>query len=603
MPGTDAPPPTTDSSSRKLRCHYDVLGVERDADAATIKKAHRKLALRYHPDKNLSSVEVDEQQQQQQQSMTTQELFLEIQQAYECLSDAAERKWYDDHRDAILKGWSATGGVNTNNENATDHSMNEMVFPVAPYMYAGCYRGYRDNDDASSFYAVYQSVFQHVYQGEHDGLVDAQSSSSNNNSNSTPFSVDYLNVPFGTSTASWDSVATFYQAWESFASTLSYSWADQWNVQEAEQRRVRRAMDEDNKRARRKARTVRNDEIAALVRFVKRRDPRVLARKEHQEHEKTARDKLLKEEASVRKQEKEKAMEEWREQAEREFEAAQEEDRLRGRIRLADLEDDYDYGGGKKKGKKKKGRASHNNNKLDNDDETEPDSVENTKPGTPDHPDGDQNATNSSENEIDEAAQGSQCDVADARVETALPSEPPAPQPHAENWSCDCCHLDFLGKVEMVNHLKSKSHRDAAAAKKTEKQEGDGSSNNKKKRNKISEKAHTDEPVTNTLQSSHTASNNTAIDIETEDLPKEPLADQGLVSDDESEQNEAPDFWRCQCCQKDFQSEGQMENHLSSKKHKMTFKKYEKVLGRKLMEEVIDELQTSDIGEGEGGEG
>ena len=35
----------------EIRCHYDVLGVERDADSSAIKKAHRKLALVHHPDK------------------------------------------------------------------------------------------------------------------------------------------------------------------------------------------------------------------------------------------------------------------------------------------------------------------------------------------------------------------------------------------------------------------------------------------------------------------------------------------------------------------------------------------------------------------------
>ena len=34
------------------REYYDILGVERDADVSTIKKAYRKAAVRYHPDKN-----------------------------------------------------------------------------------------------------------------------------------------------------------------------------------------------------------------------------------------------------------------------------------------------------------------------------------------------------------------------------------------------------------------------------------------------------------------------------------------------------------------------------------------------------------------------
>jgi molecular chaperone DnaJ len=56
-----------------VQCHYDVLGCEQDADISVIKKKHRKLVLKYHPDKNLG----DEQ---------AADKFMLVQRAYEVLS-------------------------------------------------------------------------------------------------------------------------------------------------------------------------------------------------------------------------------------------------------------------------------------------------------------------------------------------------------------------------------------------------------------------------------------------------------------------------------------------------------------------------------------
>ena len=56
-----------------IQCHYDVLGCEQDADSSVIKKKHRKLVLKYHPDKNLG----DE---------TAADQFMLVQRAYEVLS-------------------------------------------------------------------------------------------------------------------------------------------------------------------------------------------------------------------------------------------------------------------------------------------------------------------------------------------------------------------------------------------------------------------------------------------------------------------------------------------------------------------------------------
>lgn len=53
---------------------YEILGVDIDAPVNTIKKAYRKLAIKYHPDKNLNNPEA-------------QAKFIQISKAYECLTD------------------------------------------------------------------------------------------------------------------------------------------------------------------------------------------------------------------------------------------------------------------------------------------------------------------------------------------------------------------------------------------------------------------------------------------------------------------------------------------------------------------------------------
>lgn len=64
------------------RDYYDILGVPRTASADEIKKAHRKLARKYHPDANKSDAGATEK-------------FKEVQEAYDVLSDPEKRKGYD----------------------------------------------------------------------------------------------------------------------------------------------------------------------------------------------------------------------------------------------------------------------------------------------------------------------------------------------------------------------------------------------------------------------------------------------------------------------------------------------------------------------------
>lgn len=64
------------------RDYYEILGISRDADEDTIKKAYRKLAKQYHPDMNAGNAQAAEK-------------FKEITEAYTILSDSEKRKQYD----------------------------------------------------------------------------------------------------------------------------------------------------------------------------------------------------------------------------------------------------------------------------------------------------------------------------------------------------------------------------------------------------------------------------------------------------------------------------------------------------------------------------
>ncbi len=73
---------TTNFDCMDFKDYYKILGVERSASADEIKKAYRKLAIKYHPDKNQGNKQAEEK-------------FKEINEANEVLSDVEKRKKYD----------------------------------------------------------------------------------------------------------------------------------------------------------------------------------------------------------------------------------------------------------------------------------------------------------------------------------------------------------------------------------------------------------------------------------------------------------------------------------------------------------------------------
>jgi hypothetical protein len=237
------------------------------------------------------------------------------------------------------------------------------------------------------------------------------------------------------------------------------------------------------------------------VAFVKRRDPRVKAKQEESKQQKEEQLKKQKEEALERKLENKRAKEAWREQAHHDMKNLEEEDRLAGRVRLADLEDDYDYGG-KKRGGKKKNKRRVQVSEQEEDEQNETQSTD--------------------ENESGDAGGGE-----GERVEAA--------------------------DVGEARDLISQEHT-----------------------------------IGNDL------GNSSLFDTDDVDAFLPVVGDERPIVDDYSSPSEdsGPDFWRCECCGKDFKSEGQMSNHMKSKKHKENYKKFLAMVKRE-EEEIMGSMMVA----------
>ncbi len=112
------------------RDYYEVLGVAKDASADDIKHAYKKLAIKYHPDKNPGNKEAEEK-------------FKEAVEAYEVLSDPKKRAQYDQFGHAMPGGAGGAGGFSGGFNNFED------IFSQFGDIFGGGFGGFGRSSRAS----------------------------------------------------------------------------------------------------------------------------------------------------------------------------------------------------------------------------------------------------------------------------------------------------------------------------------------------------------------------------------------------------------------------------------------------------------------------
>ncbi|KAJ1436159.1 hypothetical protein B484DRAFT_445751 [Ochromonadaceae sp. CCMP2298] len=222
-----------DSKDTGMTCHYVVMELEMKATSDEVKKAYRKLALRYHPDRNFDHQAAAELK------------FKELSAAYSVLSDPQERRWYDDHRESILRG-----------SDGTEDEDGVCSSSLWRFFNSSCYSG---DDGESGFYGVYGAAFSEISKEE------------------GPTAQSKPAPEFGTSADPISIVIAFYYYWENFATKLTFAWADVYKTLDAPNRATKRLMEKDNTKARDAARREYTNQVRSLSSFVKKRDPRYIA--------------------------------------------------------------------------------------------------------------------------------------------------------------------------------------------------------------------------------------------------------------------------------------------------------------------------------------
>ena len=146
------------------------------------------------------------------------------------------------------------------------------------YFTPSCYSGFGTDD--KSFYSVYQKLFATLEEEDETFNEDSE---------------EELSYPsFGNDNSPDNVWQEFYAFFSCYVTTRTYTWLDKYDTRQAENRRISRLMEKENKKARDAAKKERNEVVRELVKFIQKRDKRPqeyakkLAEKRELNNQKTA---------------------------------------------------------------------------------------------------------------------------------------------------------------------------------------------------------------------------------------------------------------------------------------------------------------------------
>lgn len=283
-------------------CYYELLGVESIASDLELKKAYRKKALKYHPDKNPNNVEEATQ------------AFATIRLAYEVLSDPQERAWYDSHKNQILDDdYNPNAGEEDEYEYEVDATVTGVTTDeLLKFFNSGLYT--RTDDSPAGLYQVAGKIFAKLASDEvrvgrklgldkfdrfQDDLFENETSSMGYAEAFEKYSTDpdcTLFPQFGCSTTDYQYLRNFYKKWSSFNTLKSFSWKDEYMYSRNYDRRTKREINKRNEKLRAQARSEYNKTVKRFVTFIKKFDKRMKegSKKFEQEKKRKLQDDLKK---------------------------------------------------------------------------------------------------------------------------------------------------------------------------------------------------------------------------------------------------------------------------------------------------------------------